>query len=58
VCGPRVSLDGFREEKKSRASAGIQTPDRPDRSLVTTLNELPWDQITILISQTKIKIFR
>ena len=40
------------KKKKSRASAGIQTPDRSARSLVTILTELPWDKINYINDST------
>jgi hypothetical protein len=41
MVGPRSRPDVLEKKNKSSANAGIRTPDRPGRILVTTLTELP-----------------
>jgi len=39
-----ANLEILEKKKKSLTPVGIQTPDRPDCTLVTTLTNLTWVQ--------------
>jgi hypothetical protein len=55
---PRTGLDAVAKRKNPLvAPAGKRTPDRPTRSLVTTLSDLPWLHINFSFIQSIEKIW-